>query len=767
MKRYIKIITLTLAVFVMAAFLFGCKDEKQYVGKVNGVIIPDGVFINYFFYEMEDEAGSDNWSEEYDKLQGEARFKALSEAKIGDKTYIEYIVDNVLEKTRVFMIEHQVFSAKESWPKETAKEEIKKNAESYIDQMSSYYGNSFGVTTPEEFVKAAYCMQYDELIEYFVMSGCLTSYKDTIESTVTVTDDVIKAYFEENKQTFHTVEVRHSLLKFPDKVYDDDKAELLEEAQELVDKYNAGEITFDDIMKESEDVGEDNKPNNDGYYTVYKGAGFVEAFEEWGVKQTEVSDKIEIVETEYGYHIMKCTKVFDTTDKDLYERVKIAYVQENVKKVVEDELKSYKEDDKYKVSDYNKEYAMILAERAITGVFEADEDKTPAATAVASATPVATEAPKVEDAEIDKTVVAKYRGEDIYKSYFSQFFSQAINECLSDYDFTEINSIQDEKEYYKALKDLLGKEYKDGKTYIDYSKEEALNIMLKFFATKDMAVAADKGLSDDKKNDLLTELDGQFDSMLMYYGEAYDLKTRDELVQKIAGMNVNDYKLVYLDQMLLSEYSESVMDDIETDEVELKTFYEKDVDSYRIVTIRMITKSLLNSKDELVSEEEQAKIEKLINTLKDKYDNGDSIEALAVGYSDNLGSNKGLVDLTNKSAAVTRAVCDWAFEQTELGVATVIKTDSSYELVVIEGLADYDGIKGNIATEDFKIDSIHEAVENGYKSDVFEEQVEKYIKDNNLTLEDTVEDVMDAVVEDYLSHLDDEINKEDKESDSK
>ena len=464
---------------------------------------------------------------------------------------------------------------------------------------------------------------------------------------------------------------------------------------------------------------------------------------------------------------MKCTKVFDTTDKDLYERVKTAYVQENVKKVVEDELKSYKEDDKYKVSDYNKEYAMILAKRAITGVFEADEDKTPAATAVASATPVATEAPKVEDAEIDKTVVAKYRGEDIYKSYFSQFFSQAINECLSDYDFTEINSIQDEKEYYKALKDLLGKEYKDGKTYIDYSKEEALNIMLKFFATKDMAVAADKALSDAKKKDLLTELDGQFDSMLMYYGEAYDLKTRDELVQKIAGMNVNDYKLVYLDQMLLSEYSESVMDDIETDEVELKTFYEKDVDSYRIVTIRMITKSLLNSKDELVSEEEQAKIEKLINTLKDKYDNGDSIEALAVGYSDNIGSNKGLVDLTNKSVAVTRAVCDWAFEQTELGVATVIKTDSSYELVVIEGLADYDGIKGNIATEDFKIDSIHEAVENGYKSDVFEEQVEKYIKDNNLTLEDTVEDVMDAVVEDYLSHLDDEINKEDKESDSK
>lgn len=762
MKRHIKVIALILVLVMVSSFLFACKDkqEKQFVGKVNGMNIPDGVFINYFFYEMDDESSTENWKEEYSTLYGKERYDALVKAKVGDKSYFEYILDNALEETRLFLIEYQVFSKKDTWPKESAIDEIKKNAETYIEQMSSYYGTSFGVSTPEDFVKAAYCMQYDELIEFFVMSGALTSYKDSIESTVQVSDDIVKSYFEENTKTFNTVEVRHSLLKFPDNADKDDKAELLEEAQELVDKYNAGEITFDDIMKESEDVDQDNKPNNDGYYTVYEGAGFVEAFEEWGVKQTEASDKIEIVETEYGYHIMKCTKVLDTTDKDVYDRVKSAYVQEQATKLVEEELKPYKEDSKYKITSYNKEYAMKLAKRAVTGEFEEENAAGSSAAATgsasASATPAATATPEKKDAELDKTVVAKYRGDDIYKAYYAQFFSQAMNKCLEDYDFTEINSLKDEKEYFAALKELFNKEYKDGKTYIEYSKEEALNIMLEFLATKDMAIAADEGFSDEKKSELLTELDGQIDSMLAYYGESYNAETRDEIIQKLMGMNVNDYKQIYIDQMLIDDYSSSVIDDIETDDVDLKAFYEKDVDSYRVVTIRMISKSLLDTKGELISEEEQAKLETLINTLKEKYEKGDSAEALAVAYSDYLGSNNGLVDLTNKSAAVTRAIRDWAFEQTEIGAVTVVKTNSSYELVVIEGLADYNGIKGIVATENFKIDSIHDAVENAYKSNVFEEQVDKFIKDNDLKFENVVEEVMDSVVDSYLQHLDED-----------
>jgi hypothetical protein len=170
----------------------------------------------------------------------------------------------------------------------------------------------------------------------------------------------------------------------------------------------------------------------------------------------------------------------------------------------------------------------------------------------------------------------------------------------------------------------------------------------------------------------------------------------------------------------------------------------------------LISKSLIDNKDELISAEEQAKVEKLINTLKDKYEKGDSAEALAVGYSDSLGSNKGLVDLTNKTAAVTRAIRDWAFAQTEVGAVTVIKTNSSYELVVIEGLADYNGIKGTIATKDFKIDAIHDAVESAYKSETFNNQVDKFIKDNNLKIDNVVEEVVESVVESYLAHLDED-----------
>ena len=75
-----------------------------------------------------------------------------------------------------------------------------------------------------------------------------------------------------------------------------------------------------------------------------------------------------------------------------------------------------------------------------------------------------------------------------------------------------------------------------------------------------------------------------------------------------------------------------------------------------------------------------------------------------------------------------------------------------------------------IATKDFKIDAIHDAVENAYKADAFEEQVDKFIIDNNLKIENISEEVMNSVVESYLAHLDEDAKdaeETDKETASK
>ena len=65
-----------------------------------------------------------------------------------------------------------------------------------------------------------------------------------------------------------------------------------------------------------------------------------------------------------------------------------------------------------------------------------------------------------------------------------------------------------------------------------------------------MATEAGKTISDEDKTKELEQLDSQIDTMLQYYGTSYGVSTRDELMQKLVSVNVNDYKSIYIDQIL-------------------------------------------------------------------------------------------------------------------------------------------------------------------------------------------------------------------------
>lgn len=765
MRKYSKIIAFVLSLIMVTVAFFGCNktlEKSNIIGTVDGVQIPNGVFINCFFNAMDEESMQEDWPKEFAEIHGQKLYDAMVSKKKGDKSYFDVIFEKALEDSRIFMIEQRIFSKKDGWPDENEQTELKENAKSYIDQMVTSYGSSFGTSDPNEFVELACGMSYDELAEFFFLSACTETYKQKLQEAVSISDEELLEYYKAHAE-LRTVEVRHSLLEVKDSK---DKEKVLAEAQSLVDKYNAGEITFDDIMKETADVDQDKKPNNDGYYTVYKGAGLVEAFEEWGVKQTEASEKIEIVETEYGYHIMKCTKVLDITNDEVKSRVHAAYMDESVNNKIAEEINTSKDDKKYQIKGYNKEFAIELAKKVIIGE-ETDSEATESATSTPNTTANPEDTTPTVDADADKTVVAKYKDSPVYKSYFFQFFSQAMTTSLSEYDFSELQEIEDEKEYREEMKKIFQEEYKDGKSYIEYSKDEALKLMLKFFATKDMAIAAEKGFSDEEVDEMLAELDSQIDSMLTYYGEASGVETRDELVEQLMGMNVNDYKTVYIDQMLVNKYSQSIIEDIKTEDSFLTDFYKKEPDSYRIVTIRIISKSLLDSDNKEVSTEKKAEILKLMQKLEEKLKNGDSGEALFKGYSDSTDTANGLKDLTKGTkASVKSEIFDWAFKQTEIGAVKIIESESSYDLVIIEGLTDYNESKGIAAGDDVSEETVREQVKAEYKNHAYDDKVEKYIKDNNIAFSDVDSKVIDDVIEKYLSFDEDEEekNEENKES---
>ena len=96
--------------------------------------------------------------------------------------------------------------------------------------------------------------------------------------------------------------MRHSLILTEDMTAEE-KQEALATAQGYVDAVKNGTMTFDELVEKSEDTG---VSSNNGYYDVYENSGFVKPFEEWAVARTETTDVPEIVETEFGYHIMIC-----------------------------------------------------------------------------------------------------------------------------------------------------------------------------------------------------------------------------------------------------------------------------------------------------------------------------------------------------------------------------------------------------------------------------------------------------------------------------
>ncbi len=131
---------------------------------------------------------------------------------------------------------------------------------------------------------------------------------ESITKDISVTDEEVQKYYDENRETvFKTpeqIEVSHILVKFGETdTTQKTKEEALEKIKVAQEKINAGD-SFEDIANRySEDENTNTKGGALGYFS--KGE-LVSEFEDaaFTLKIGEVSD---IVETTYGFHIIKVT----------------------------------------------------------------------------------------------------------------------------------------------------------------------------------------------------------------------------------------------------------------------------------------------------------------------------------------------------------------------------------------------------------------------------------------------------------------------------
>lgn len=117
-----------------------------------------------------------------------------------------------------------------------------------------------------------------------------------------------------------TIDVRHILVAPNDdsstatEATDDEWAAALAEAQSILDEYNAGEKTSDSFAALAQEYSLDGSASNGGLYEDVYPNQMVSSFNAWCFDSSRQHGDVDIVKSEYGYHIM----FFEETNEGTY-----------------------------------------------------------------------------------------------------------------------------------------------------------------------------------------------------------------------------------------------------------------------------------------------------------------------------------------------------------------------------------------------------------------------------------------------------------------
>ena len=176
--------------------------------------------------------------------------------------------------------------------------ELKKN----IDKDEEYKKNLDKLGIDDEYLKQ---QQEQDL--------AIKKYKEKFDKNTKISDDEIKKYYEDNKKEYYKDEVRasHILISTLDKdnkpLSEAKKKEAKKKAEDILKRAKDGE-EFAALAKEnSDDPGSGSQGGDLGFFGKGK---MVPEFEEaaFSLKVNEISD---IVESEFGYHIIRVTDKVD------------------------------------------------------------------------------------------------------------------------------------------------------------------------------------------------------------------------------------------------------------------------------------------------------------------------------------------------------------------------------------------------------------------------------------------------------------------------
>jgi len=171
--------------------------------------------------------------------------------------------------------------------------------------------------------------------------------KDVFTKLTTVTEDQKKQEYEANKDKLNVpddVRASHILIKAGEKATPEEK----QKAKEKIDALRARAMSGEDFAKLAKENSEDGSAQNGGDLGYFRKGEMVKPFEDaaFGLEKGQISP---VVETQFGYHVIKTTDkrpahtlTYDEVSKDIEQFLTNKQKREEINKTVESLKKNAK-----------------------------------------------------------------------------------------------------------------------------------------------------------------------------------------------------------------------------------------------------------------------------------------------------------------------------------------------------------------------------------------------------------------------------------------
>ena len=301
-----------------------------YIGKEKGRVLP-ATSRNYSDNKIIATVGDVKIKEKELKNRMEPIFYMNGKTKMTDEQ-IDYYEQNMID----------YITNTEMLYQEGVKNKIKvdkNDIESQYKSLMTTISQSFGLD--EESYLKQFKLTKDEIKKTIEKETIATK---EIEKESNISDKDVEKYYNENKEKFNEVKASHILIKNTDendKKLDEAKLKENKKLAEDVLKKALEGVSFEELANK---YSEDTSAQSGGDLGFFGKGQMVSEFEEAAFKLNKGEINPKIVETKYGYHIIKKTDERTQSLEDVKESLKEQLMLEKQNTLTEKLTKKYKVD---------------------------------------------------------------------------------------------------------------------------------------------------------------------------------------------------------------------------------------------------------------------------------------------------------------------------------------------------------------------------------------------------------------------------------------